>query len=163
MKAAPVRGGFFVWLGSMSLLGFLFRGSKSTATKGGELKARQVLTSLRSYPVEAVGESYYQDNLVKICGPYSRDGHLVELKANLVPEPNNEFDKNAIAVKISGMKVGYLDREQAKRVSAFMLENSVSFLKVDAEIKGGWRTNQHDEGAYGVKLKFPKRGKIELK
>jgi hypothetical protein len=34
--------------------------------------------------------------------------------------------------------------------------------EVAAQITGGWRTNQHDEGSFGVKLGIPMRGNIDF-
>jgi len=60
-----------------------------------------------------VGESHYQDTLRPLANRLGHDGVFV---ARLVPEPDNPYDNNAVAVCVddSGATVGYLKREVAK-------------------------------------------------
>jgi hypothetical protein len=67
-----------------------------------------------AYAVEVVGESAYQDELEAICGGRTREGFRLETEAYLVPEDNNRFDAQAVAVFIDGHPVGYLDRALAR-------------------------------------------------
>lgn len=61
-----------------------------------------------------VGEASYQDELRRIADGRTERGERVEFRAVLVPEPENNYDKNAVAVYAeSGGVVGYLDRELA--------------------------------------------------
>lgn len=115
-----------------------------------------------SFPLHVVGESRYQNALIAICGPHTRQGHEGEYEAVLEREPLNQFDPNAVMVKIRGMKIGYLEREQAERFSKAMLEAELRSVRCGARIRGGWRTNQHDEGSYGVRLAAPGWGWIDL-
>lgn len=115
-----------------------------------------------SYPMEVVGESNYQESLSAICGGHSRVGHDLETEALLVAEPSNPFDENATAVEIHGQKVGYLARAQAKRVSSQMQEAGISKAVCSAKVIGGWRTNQHDEGSFGVRLAIPVQGQVDF-
>lgn len=64
--------------------------------------------------VEVVGESHYQPAIRKACG-WKGPGQdtLFECLAELVPEPTNPYDQNAIMVKIDGRQVGYLSRRDA--------------------------------------------------
>jgi HIRAN domain. len=63
------------------------------------------------YDMEVVGESHYLDNLRKIAG----HGDIYhECDAVLRMEDDNPHDRNAVAVYINGMKVGYLSRAVAK-------------------------------------------------
>lgn len=55
--------------------------------------------------------------------------------AELVPEPENEFDPNAIAVYTQGVKVGYIKKTKCKQVKGYM--DSGRIRKVDIEIVGG--------------------------
>lgn len=115
-----------------------------------------------SYPMNAVGESQYQDALQRICGPHSRYGHHFDAIATLVREPHNPHDQNAVAVEIQNMKVGYLSREDARRVGGQMDEEGLVRVDCKALIAGGWRTNQHDEGSFGVRLAIPNWGWIDM-
>jgi len=108
-----------------------------------------------SFPMNAVGESNYQAALERICAGHNRYGHELETDADLVREPSNPYDSNAIAVMISGNTVGYLPRDQASRVAAQMAEDGIGRAACRARIVGGWRTNQYDEGSFGVRLAVP--------
>lgn len=115
-----------------------------------------------SFPLDAVGESNYQRALERICGGHSRDGHEVEVEADLVREPDNPYDSNAVGVRIEGATVGYLPRDQAARVSAQMVTDGIEHAGCMAKIVGGWRTNQYDEGYFGVRLAIPRQGWIDF-
>lgn len=58
--------------------------------------------------IEVKGESFYQKSLRKVV---TELGHTVE--ATLLPEPDNEFDANAVGVWVAGLKVGHLSRQDA--------------------------------------------------
>lgn len=60
--------------------------------------------------LEVVGESYYQSNIDALAQRLGR-----EIVAVLKHEPQNQYDPNAIAVMIGGIKVGHLSRDDAKR------------------------------------------------
>lgn len=115
-----------------------------------------------SYPMEVVGESNYQRALQRICGKHNRHGHEVLVDAQLLREPQNPHDSNAVAVTINGDKVGYISRDQAVRVSMQMVEDGIDRVTCAAKIVGGWRTNQHDEGSFGVRLAVPNRDWIDF-
>lgn len=68
-------------------------------------------TFLRGHElVNVAGESHYQDALRAIAGP----GEVrLETEAQLVAEPDNPHDANAVRVEIEGAKVGYLPRALA--------------------------------------------------
>src|SRR4051794_17829746 len=66
--------------------------------------------------VAVVGESHYQRELAAIAGPKRVRGVQVGVRAVLVPEPDNEYDRNAVAIYVNGRgKVGYLGRDDAVR------------------------------------------------
>ncbi|MEP3345229.1 MAG: hypothetical protein ABJN34_10300 [Litoreibacter sp.] len=115
-----------------------------------------------SFPLEVVGESNYQRELVSICGRYTRLGYDAEHSALMKLEPSNPHDSNAVVVKIKGQTVGYLPRQQAVRVGTQMKEVRLTEVNCNARVRGGWRTNQHDEGSYGVRLAVPTRGLIDF-
>jgi hypothetical protein len=115
-----------------------------------------------SFPMEVVGESQYQDALIAVCGPHTRHGHDEEYEALLELEPDNQYDANAVRVSISRRKVGYLSREQADRVGSQMRDGGLDAVFCNARVRGGWRTNQYDEGHYGVFLSIPNQGWIDL-
>jgi rubrerythrin len=60
-----------------------------------------------------VGESYRQDTLWRLVGGWRSEPVREDVIALLVPEPDNEYDRNAVKVLIGGQLVGYLSREDA--------------------------------------------------
>lgn len=61
-----------------------------------------------------VGEASYQAELRRIADGRTERGEHVEFRAVLVPEPENKYDENAVAVYAeAGGVIGYLDRELA--------------------------------------------------
>lgn len=127
-----------------------------------EIPATRVVWREGSFPMEVVGESAFQDALVAISGGHNRYGHYLPCEAEIMREPSNPHDPNAVAVLIEGRKVGYLAREQAARVSAQMVTDGVFAVRCGAQITGGWRTNQYDSGFFGVKLAIPSWGWIDF-
>lgn len=66
------------------------------------------------------GFSYYD-------GPKIIDEINTAGMVQLVREPNNEFDKRAIAIHFEGKKIGYLPRESNKTISILMDTNLLEF------------------------------------
>jgi len=160
----------------MGILNWLF-GSKKSAEKGrqqprspaplaaklsSEHKGPEVIYTGKGFPLEVVGESNYQAALQHICGGHNRHGHEVEVRASLKRQPDNPHDSNAVVVLIESEIVGHLAREQAARISQQMLEDDVAEVRCNAKIVGGWRTNQHDQGYFGVKLAVPRNGWVDF-
>lgn len=71
--------------------------------------------------MEVAGEFYRIENHkrlfqgIPIDGP---DGAELNLPACLVPDPSNPHDRNAVAVFVRGLHVGYMEREDAARYSS---------------------------------------------
>lgn len=63
--------------------------------------------------VDVVGESNYQEAIRKACSWKEGTETRFECMAELVPEPDNRYDPNAIMVRIDGDCVGYLSRGDA--------------------------------------------------
>lgn len=117
-----------------------------------------------SYPTSAVGESYYQEAFIAICGRPTRSGYEIACEAHLIPERNNPHDANAVKVMINGRNVGHLCRDDAVRFREEMATagRPGHGARCAAKIAGGWRTNQYDEGLFGVRLGVPGRGRFTL-
>jgi hypothetical protein len=141
----------------MSIFSFLFGDPKPKSAQQPRIRWRE-----GSFPMQVVGESNYQDALIAICGAHTRHGHEGEHEAFIEPEPSNPHDPNAIMVKIRGRKVGYLPREHAQRVGQQMQKAGLVAAACPARVRGGWRTNQYDEGHYGVSLAIPNLGWIDF-
>lgn len=73
--------------------------------------------------VHVVGESNYQPAIRAACGPsVDDDDVLVHCMAELVPEPSNPYDSNAVRVDIEGQCVGYLGRSDAAELGPAIVE-----------------------------------------
>lgn len=63
--------------------------------------------------VHVVGESHYQPAIRAACDWKPGTDTLFHCTAELVPEPTNPYDRNAIKVTINGACVGHLSRQDA--------------------------------------------------
>ncbi|HET9899148.1 MAG TPA: HIRAN domain-containing protein [Streptosporangiaceae bacterium] len=68
--------------------------------------------------LEVVGESAHQDVLWHLAHANIGEKVRREIVAVLVPEPDNRYDPNAIAVHIDGQVVGHLPRTTAREYLA---------------------------------------------
>lgn len=136
----------------MGMLSWLF-GSTDRPPSRGRPPALRIIGN-GSFGYDVVGESFYQPALDSICGGKTEDGHEHECSAVLVCENDNPHDSNAIAVLISGRKIGHLARSEAAAFRQLLRSHGIENLPVrcDALVVGGWRRGRGDEGHYGVKL-----------
>jgi hypothetical protein len=144
------------------------RSAKGVTSKVNKISSKasppqaRVVTELKSFRFNVVGESHYQDVLEGIAGGYRRDSQAFAVSAVMALDPENRFDLNAVRVEIDGQTIGYLPKAEAKRIGSMMQDQNVSAATVEAQVRGGWRTNQHDEGHFGVRLKLPQSGWIDF-
>jgi len=90
-----------------------------------------------SQKIEVVGESFYQEAIIKFKKGWSY--------GFLVPDQQNEYDKNAVAIYLIDSefmiyKVGHLPKELAAKVSkpiADLLVNKGQVIPVLAKVEGG--------------------------
>lgn len=115
-----------------------------------------------SFPTEVVGESHYQRAIMAVCGGHTRDGVEHECIATVRPDPSNSFDPDAVEVLIGGQRVGFLSREEAPRMKVALAAVGLGSATCGARINGGWRTNQYDEGHFGVRLAIPGWGPLDF-
>jgi hypothetical protein len=91
-------------------------GSTPAPVDTGEFERRaQEVERFGDIRVDVVGESNYQEAIRKACGWKKGTETHFECLAELVPEPQNRYDPNAIMVRIDGACVGYLSRGDALR------------------------------------------------
>jgi hypothetical protein len=111
-------------------------------------------TGSNSYATAVVGESHYQRHLRKLVGPRSAEGVRAKFIAFLVPEPDNQFDENAVMVLIDGDQVGYLMAENAIDFLSGMeeIERPGHVAAVDAVVSGGFQKKNGSWAHYGVWL-----------
>jgi hypothetical protein len=104
---------------------------------------------------DVVGESHYQSELEQICGGRTPGGAEFYCTAVLVPEPNNQFDKNAVAVFINGRKVAHMSRNDLAEYHDALRGHRLKGKPVccQAMIVGGWSQRRgREQGHFGVKL-----------
>lgn len=91
--------------------------------------------------LDVVGESFYQEALWHIVGGVTRERVRTEIIAMLVPEPDNEYDSNAIAVYIGGLKVGHIGAEDAAQMIDGLNEQirkyPGKFIALEGVVAGG--------------------------
>lgn len=75
-----------------------------------------------------IAEDYY-DKVYKYDGFFTRN-------CNLVREPNNEYDKNAIKVMVADYHIGYLKKELSSKL-ACILDNTEYKIDAMLSIEGG--------------------------
>lgn len=70
---------------------------------------------------EVAGESHYARSIRGLFGKdFKASGTEITTTAQLVPEPHNQHDRNAVGVWVGGVQVGYLPREEAVRYAAVL-------------------------------------------
>jgi hypothetical protein len=101
--------------------------------------------------VQVVGESHYQETLQQLSQLFATIGRTERVfTVKLVPEPDNPYDPNAVAVVTEGdAKVGYLSRDVAKSYQKHLLQQP-SVVTCPAKLVGG----QGSKRSIGVVLDF---------
>jgi len=78
---------------------------------------------------EVVGESHHIENIRRLYPrSWNRNGEELHCDVELVPEPDNPYDEWAISVRIDGLRVGYLSREDAPTWAAVIRRITASGL-----------------------------------
>lgn len=116
--------------------------------------------------LDVVGESFYQEALWAVVGGVTRERVRQDVIAMLIPEPVNQYDENAIAVYISGLKVGHLGRDDAARLIGGLKDqiakNPGKFIALNGVVAGGGIRDDglgrlgvflnHDPSDFGIKV-----------
>lgn len=109
-----------------------------------------------SFSLPVVGEARRQRELWKIVGKDRKgdDDIEVQVDALVLPEPENEFDPNAMRVFIAGAVVGYLSREDAAEMAEDLLATDGQPMAVfcQARIIGGFTMRDGTIAHLGVSL-----------
>lgn len=117
--------------------------------------------------LDAVGESFYCEAVARATGGLRRDGVHMQLTAELVREPDNPHDPNAIAVRIGAETIAYVPRETAPAFGP-VFERLASFgyraYYCSAVIRGGWDRGDGTIADFRVVLHLssPRRQMIAL-
>jgi len=113
--------------------------------------------------LDVVGESNYQGALEKVAGGKAERPTEVQAMACLVREPENPYDRNAVAVYMRGQQVGHLSRNDASQYAPILDDLSAKYMLTCCcvgRLTGGWRRQLPssggepviDEGDFGVVL-----------
>jgi hypothetical protein len=70
-------------------------------------------------------------------------------------QPDNPYDKNAIAIRVDGEMVGHMAKESAAKYAPIVkiVRDAGKIAYARAFIRGGW-SRQGDEGHYGIELEL---------
>lgn len=143
--AEPVMGIIFIAIG---IALFLLAGRKKPEPKEAVQPVPEPAEFVESFDhIKLSGYNYYQKELASLLDEKTEEykfsakkmaeeylGRVYEYEmsyvpVSLVPEPDNEFDPNAIAVYCDDMKIGYIPREDQASVTG------IEFA--EAQIYGG--------------------------
>lgn len=103
---------------------------------------------------QVVGTNYYMDNIMKLAeqnpdwrktakqlqeaglaGKRVFRYSFIHKPAKLIPEPDNPHDKNAVQAVVAGEVVGYIGRDENKKVLQILETREIKFIS--AFISGG--------------------------
>jgi hypothetical protein len=104
---------------------------------------------------EVVGESFRQEALRALSGGSTTEGVVNRVvTAEMIREPENAHDPNAVRVEVGGMHVGYLPREDAAGYHMLLAEFKAAGIPATcrARLTGGWYRGPDDSGFIGVVL-----------
>lgn len=121
------------------------------------------MSKIKKERFHVTGTQYYQDDFIEKLGELDDeyndkasdikeshfDGDRIYqyyfggLKADLIPEPENEHDRNAVKVMVNGIQVGHIKKGSCSHVKNLMA--SPDFAGIDVEIKGGKYKEIHED------------------
>ena len=113
--------------------------------------------------VDAAGESHYQDTLESIAGGRNCFGvHTPLITAELVREPTNPYDPNAVRIEADGRPLGYVPKEDAPRFHDVIdkLAGQGRPATCRARLTGGWDRGHGDRGTIGLRILAGRRPSI---
>lgn len=84
---------------------------------------------------EVVGESFQRDNLIGLIRSHKafKTGEILAM-ADLISQPENEFDSTAVMVVVDGVQVGYIGKQDSPQVSAMIAASANGQMQVPARI-----------------------------
>jgi hypothetical protein len=105
--------------------------------------------------VNVAGESHYQPALHELAPWDGREDLRHETVAELVPEPENPHDPDAVRVEIAGKLVGYLPRASARDYKSLIAVYVRKRRRVTCDAMIAGRASGGEEAVLGVFLKLP--------
>jgi hypothetical protein len=113
--------------------------------------------------IDIAGESHYQDALERVGGGRNAFGVRNQLiTVELVREPANLHEPNAVKIQANGDHVAYVPREEAPHFHAVIdkLTAKDRPATCQARLTGGWDRGRHDRGSIGLRLLTGRRPAI---
>jgi hypothetical protein len=107
------------------------------------------------HTIQVVGESNYQASLRWAANGVNTDGpNNPRVYAEIIPEPDNRFDQNAVKIQAAGRLVGSLARPDAAAYQRHLLPLMAAgrVPACEARIKGGYTTNDGYAASLGIEL-----------
>jgi hypothetical protein len=95
------------------------------------------------------GEQHYLEGFRKIAGRRRGRGYLQPVEVDLVREPNNVHDSNAIPAEVGTVRLGYVAREVAVDLAPQLDEAGLEGCRVPGIVRGGY-----SKTAYGGATDF---------
>lgn len=106
--------------------------------------------------MRVAGTSHHQSELETLAGGRTSESAHQKCTALLLPEPDNPYDPDAVAVYIvaNGAKtgIGYLPHDIAPLFNQSLSVEGFSAAGCQAKIVGGWHSEDGDDGYFGVRL-----------
>ena len=119
---------------TLKVLGEEPLGNILDANRAMTAESARMLIGDSSFSFEVVGESFYSQNFLAIQKNLNlEDGQDWDDQATLIADPGNKNSKNAVAVFVSGLKLGYIPDNLAPRVYQFLMQHG-GYAKADAAI-----------------------------
>jgi collagen type III alpha len=98
---------------------------------------------------EVAGESHYASSIRGLFGKnFKATGTEIVVTAQLIPEPQNPHDRNAVGVWVGGSQVGHLPREEAARYAPVIAALTAQgwLPQVSARVWGSEWSDYDDRG-----------------
>jgi hypothetical protein len=135
--------------------GAVYQKGRPAWMRGGALDAALVEGN---EDLEVVGESHRQESLWRVLGgPHRPEVHVrMDVYAMLLAENGNPYDANAVSVWIDGLMIGYLPRDEARRLRHGLLalqEREGKPIALNGVIVGGG-IRDDGPGRLGVFLRY---------
>lgn len=121
-------------------------------TRNAPLLARDVSSQLRAKGMQSL-YSNWRSCYFDMGKPY---GQSVEAEVELIPEPNNQYDANAVAVVCEGWVLGYIPAELALSLKT-LINSAGGVVRADAELWFDFRTRTQKRNSVRLLVARPFR------
>lgn len=120
----------------------------------GKIEKKFIVTGMQHYEADFFDKLAYENDDYSMTARELWDSYdegeriyqysFNDVAAELIPEPDNEYDSNAVRVEVGGVKIGYIKKGNCSQVKSLL--NSPEFIRVRVEMGGGeYKTVYEDE------------------